>query len=69
MAGAEKTFLDIRVMHLSTPTYINKNLPWVYAAHEWKKRCYNDLVLQIENSSFTPIVRSTSGGTEQTNKH
>ena len=59
----EKTFLDIRIMHPNSPSYANKSIQQVYAAHEQeKKRCYNERVLQVERGSFTPIVGSTSGG-------
>ena len=59
----EKTFLDIRVMHPNSPTYVNKPIEQVYLIHEKeKKRSYNERVLQVEKGSFTPIVMSTSGG-------
>ena len=60
----EKTFLDIRVMHPNSPSYMNKSLDQVYAIHEnEKKNNYLERVLQIEKGSFTPIVFSTFGGT------
>ena len=60
----EKTFLDIRVMHPNSPSYINKSLDQVYAHHEKeKKKNYLERVIQIEKGSFTPIVFSTFGGT------
>ena len=60
----EKTFLDIRVMHPNSPSYINKSLDQVYALHEKeKKKNYLERVIQIEKGSFTPIVFSTFGGT------
>ena len=59
----EKTFLDIRIMHPNSPSYVNKPIQQVYATHEQeKKRCYNERVLQVERGSFTPIVGSTFGG-------
>ena len=59
----ERTFLDIRIMHPNAPTYINKPLPRVYAAHErQKKHDYNERVQQVEKGTFTPIVMSTFGG-------
>ena len=59
----QKTFLDIRVMHPNAPSYINKDIPQVYKAHESeKKRTYNERIIQIEKGSFTPIVVSTFGG-------
>ena len=59
----EKTFLDIRIMHPNSRSYLNKPIKDVYASHEQKKkRLYNERVLQIEQGSFTPIVGSTFGG-------
>ena len=59
----EKTFLDIRIMHPNSPSYLNRPIEQVYAQHEKeKKRAYNERVLQVEKASFTPIVMSTSGG-------
>ena len=59
----QKTFLDVRVMHPNSPTYINKDIAQVFKAHEQeKKRTYNERIIQIEKGSFTPIVVSTFGG-------
>ena len=59
----EKTFLDIRVMHPNSPSYMNKSVEQVYTDHEnQKKNKYLERVLQIEKGSFTPIVLSTYGG-------
>ena len=59
----EKTFLDIRIMHPNSPSYVNKPINDVYALHEeQKKRKYNERVLQVERGSFAPIVGSTFGG-------
>ena len=62
----QKTFLDIRVMHPNSPTYVNKEIAQVYKAHEReKKRTYNERIIQVEKGSFTPIVVSTFGGMGQ----
>ena len=59
----EKTFLDIRIMHPNSPSYMDKNIDQVYRQHEKeKKRTYNERVIQVEKGSFTPIVFSTFGG-------
>ena len=59
----EKTFLDIRVMHPNSESYMNKDIRQVYEQHEKeKKRTYNERIIQIEKASFTPIVMSTFGG-------
>ena len=57
-----KLFLDFRVFNSRAPT--NQSLPITKALkkHEdEKKRAYGERVLQVEKSSFTPIVFSTSG--------
>ena len=59
----ERTFLDIRVMHPNSPSYVNKPIEQLYTDHEnQKKNEYLERVLQIEKGSFTPIVLSTYGG-------
>ena len=59
----ERTFLDIRIMHPNSPSYLNKPVEQVFITHEQeKKRSYNERVLQVERGSFTPIVLSTYGG-------
>ena len=59
----ERTFLDIRIMHPNSPSYLNKDVTQVYRQHEReKKRTYNERIIQIEKGSFTPIVMSTFGG-------
>ena len=57
----EKTFYDVRVFHDEN---ISNNGPieQVLRKHEQEnKRVYNDRVIQVEKSSFTPLVFSTSG--------
>ena len=59
----EKTFLDIRIMHPNSQSYVDMSVNDVYELHEKeKKRTYNERVLQIEKGTFTPIVGSTFGG-------
>jgi hypothetical protein len=67
----EKTFLDIRIMHPNSDSYINKPIDKVYSHHESiKKRAYNERVIQVEKGSFTPIVGSTFGGMgTEANRH
>ena len=58
----ERTFLDVRIMHLNSPSYINKSTDQVYKEHEdEKKRAYNERIIQVEKGTFTPFVMSTSG--------
>jgi hypothetical protein len=67
----EKTFLDIRIMHPNSDSYINMPIESVYKHHEQsKKNAYNERVLQVERGSFTPIVGSTFGGMgKEANRH
>ena len=59
----EKTFLDIRIMHPNSSSYLDQSIEQVYITHEdEKKRKYGERVLQVEKGSFTPIVMSTFGG-------
>ena len=59
----EKTFVDIRIMHPNSPSYMDKTVKQVYRQHELeKKRTYNERIIQVEKGSFTPIVLSTFGG-------
>ena len=59
----ERSFLDIRIMHPNSPSYMNKDIAQVYRTHEKeKKRTYNERIIQVEKGTFTPIVFSTFGG-------
>ena len=59
----ERSFLDIRIMHPNSSSYMNKDIAQVYRQHEReKKRTYNERIIQVEKGSFTPIVMSTFGG-------
>ena len=59
----ERTFLDVRVFHPNSPSYLDKNLNTLYNQNEKeKKRMYNERILNVEKSSFTPLVFSTFGG-------
>ena len=59
----ERTFLDIRVMHPNSPSYMDTSPDQLYSQQEReKKRTYNDRILQVENGSFSPLVFSTTGG-------
>ena len=59
----ERTFLDVRVFHPNSPSYLNSSPEQLYLQHEReKKRVYNDRVLQVEKGSFSPLIFSTTGG-------
>ena len=62
-APQERTFIDVRIFHPNAPSYLNKDVPKLYATHEKeKKRAYNERIINVEKGSFTPIVMTTSGG-------
>ena len=59
----ERTYMDVRIFHAGAPSYRNRTLPSLYTENEnSKKRQYNSRVINIEKSTFTPLVFSTSGG-------
>ena len=60
----EKSYFDVRVVHVNAPSYISKSIEQVYKQHENEKKSqYNNRVLQVEKGSFIPnLVMSTSGG-------
>ena len=62
-APQERTFIDVRIFHPNAPSYVNKDVPKLYATHEKeKKRAYNERIINVEKGSFTPIVMTTTGG-------
>ena len=55
--------MDIRVFHPNAPSYQKKPLQTLYREQERsKKAAYNSRVIQVEKSTFTPMVFSTFGG-------
>lgn len=62
-SSMERTFLDIRVMHPNSPSYMDTTPDQLYSQHEReKKRTYNDRILQVEKGSFSPLIFTTTGG-------
>ena len=62
-APFERSFIDVRIIHLNCDSYINKDKSKVYEHHEnLKKNAYNERVLNVEKGTFTPVVMSTTGG-------
>ena len=62
-SSMERTFLDIRVMHPNSPSYMDTTPDQLYSQHEReKKRMYNDRILQVEKGSFSPLIFTTTGG-------
>ena len=59
----ERAFFDIRVFNPSAQSNSSSNIAQVYRKHELeKKRQYEQRLREVEHSSFTPLVFSTSGG-------
>ena len=62
-SSMERTYLDVRVFHPNSPSYVNTSPQQLYTRHEKeKKRDYNNRVLQVEKGSFAPLILSTTGG-------
>jgi len=60
--SCEKTCFDIRITHPTSQSYSRKSLAEVYQQHEKQKDKYNQRVIDIEKSSFKPLVFTTTGG-------
>ena len=61
-SDGDKTFLDFRVFNSFAPTNNTLTLDRALLKHEAeKKRVYNERVLEVEKSTFSPIVCSTTG--------
>ena len=59
----EKTYLDVRIFNPHTPSNKNMSLQACYRKHEQeKKRTYEQRICEIERSTFTPLVLSTTAG-------
>ena len=59
----QSAFFDVRVFHPNAPSYRNTSVAALFRKHELdKKREYGERVREVENSSFTPLVFSTTGG-------
>ena len=55
-------FFDIRVCHPNAASYKELSPKHIYKLHEdEKKRTYASRITEVENSTFTPLVFTTSG--------
>ena len=53
----ERTFMDVRIVHPCSPSYKNVPVETLLRNNERaKKRSYNMRVIQVEKSTFTPMV-------------
>jgi len=62
--SSEKTFFDIRITHPTSQSYSGKSQVEVYQQHEKEKDKHNQRVIdmEMEKSSFNPLVFTTTGG-------
>jgi len=60
--SCKKTFFDIRITYPTSQSYSGKSLAEVYQQHEKEKDKYNQKVIDMEKSSFNPLVFTTTGG-------
>ncbi len=59
----QSAFFDVRVFHPNALSYRNTSAAALFRKHELhKKREYGERAREVENSSFTPLVFSTTGG-------
>ena len=59
----ERAFFDIRVFYPNAQSYQEMILPQIFRNHELEKqRAYGERVREVEGSSFTPLVLSSTGG-------
>ena len=62
-SSMERTFLDVRVIHPNSASYLDTTPNQLYIQKEReKKKDYNDRVLQVEKGSFSPLIFTTTGG-------
>ena len=62
-SAQERTFLDVRVFHPNSTSYLNTSPSQLYIQQEQeKKRTYNNRIIQVEKGSFSPLIFSTTGG-------
>ena len=66
--SCEKTFFNIRITHPSSKSYSGKSLAEIYQQHEKEKDKYNQRVIDIEKSSFHPLVFTTGGMAPECNR-
>ena len=59
----ERAFFDVRVFNPSAKSNQQASLSSTYRRHEMeKKRSYEQRIREVEHSTFTPLVLSSTGG-------
>ena len=62
-SGRARTFCDIRVFNPFVPSNRKTSIASTYRTHEReKKRQYNQRISEVEHSSFSPLIFSSTGG-------
>ena len=62
-SAGERTFFDARVTHANSGSNRGKSLEQIYRQNEnEKKKLYNERILNVEKSTFTPLIFTTTGG-------
>ena len=60
---SRQTFLDVRIFNPHTPTNKNTTISNCYRKHEAEKKwAYEQHILKVEQSTFTPLIFSATGG-------
>ena len=59
----ERTYIDVRIFHPGAPSNKNRSINSLYKQNQnAMKREYNSRIINVEKSTFTPLVLSTHGG-------
>ena len=59
----QSTFFDVRVFNAYAPSNSSSSTDACYRRHDCeKRRNYEQRVIEVEHCTFTPLVRSSSGG-------
>ena len=62
-APQQRAFMDVRIFHPNSSSYVNKTPASLYTMHEnQKKVAYNERIINVDQGTFTPLIFSTSGG-------
>ena len=62
--GSSKAFFDVRVFNPFAKSHLNQKLNTAFMSNKNEKKCmYNQRVIEIKHSSFSPLVFTPYGGT------
>ena len=62
-SNLDSVYFDVRIFNPRTASNANQTVAKVYEKHEKeKKKAYLHRVIEVEKSTFTPLVMSTTGG-------